>query len=95
MTIRNNQYISLNKTEKNTEAARFHFSKEMVVAIVTCAIALIALLPINEVLTDMLLCAMDVPDEDWQILKTVARVFVVLIAAGLSAVAYSRATDED
>ena len=51
MTIRNNQYISLNKTEKNTEAARFHFSKEMVVAIVTCAIALIALLPINEVLT--------------------------------------------
>ena len=43
----------------------------------------------------MLLCAMDVPDEDWQILKTVARVFVVLIAAGLSAVAYSRATDED
>jgi len=89
------QGIRMKKNEKNTGKVRLHFSKEMLLTIVTCVVALVAMLPVSEVLTDMLLCAMDIPDEDWRVLKALSHIFVVLIAAALGVIAYSRATDED
>ena len=94
MTARNTSYL-FTKKEKRAGVHRFHLSKEMILAAVTCLVAFVAMLPASEVLTEMLVCAMDIPEEGWSALKVGSRIFLFLISVGLSAVVYSHATDEN
>ena len=83
------------QNKKRTIFAQLHFSRALVLSLITCVVIFVAMLPVSEMLTSMLLCAVDVPEEGWTFLKSLARIFLFLIAGAFGVMVYSRATDED